>query len=284
MKVHAIQTGLVRIKTAQVEGRGHGLSRRLAIFTDRNWTEWLPTYAWVIDHSEGVIVVDTGQGAHLLESGKSLHPYVRWEVAFRIDREQEIGPRLRALGIGPRDVKRVVLTHLHMDHDGGLAHFPNSEILVAPGELQTASGFVGRMRGYLPHRWPSWFDPKPLTLAAEPSGPFVMSRRLTEAGDVVAVATPGHTADHISIIVQDSEITYFLAGDTSYDEERMLAGKLDGVSADEQVCSATLAAIKRFIQSRPTVYLPTHDPQSAERLANRRLAAVREVLLPNVPA
>jgi N-acyl homoserine lactone hydrolase len=284
MKLHAIQTGSVRIKTAQVEARGHGLSRRLAIFTDRNWTEWLPTYAWVIDHSEGVIVVDTGQGAHLLESGKSLHPYVRWEVAFRIDREQEIGPRLRALGLGPRDVKRVVLTHLHMDHDGGLAHFPNSEILVAPGELQTASGFVGRMRGYLPHRWPSWFDPKPLTLAAEPSGPFAMSRRLTDAGDVVAVATPGHTADHISIIVQDSEITYFLAGDTSYDEERMLAGKLDGVSADERVSSATLAAIKRFIQSRPTVYLPTHDPQSAERLANRRLAAVREVLLPNVPA
>ncbi len=127
MKIHAIQTGSVRIKTAQVEGQGHGLSRRLAIFADRDWTDWLPTYAWVIDHPEGIIVVDTGQGAHLLESDKSLHPYIRWEVAFRIEREQEIGPQLRALGIGPRDVKRVVLTHLHMDHDGGLAHFPNTE-------------------------------------------------------------------------------------------------------------------------------------------------------------
>src|SRR6266436_1492178 len=141
MKVHAIQTGFVRIKSAQVEGHGHGLARRLAIFTDRSWIEWLPTYAWVIDHREGIIVVDTGQGTHLLETGKSLHPYVRWEVAFRIDREEEIGPQLRALGIGSRDVKRVVLTHLHMDHDGGLAHFPQSEILVAPGELRTASGY-----------------------------------------------------------------------------------------------------------------------------------------------
>jgi N-acyl homoserine lactone hydrolase len=275
MKLHAIQTGFVRIKTAQVEGQGHGLSRRLAIFTDRNWTEWLPTYAWVIDHPEGIIVVDTGQGAHLIESGKSLHPYLRWEVAFRIDREQEIGPQLRALGIGPRDVKRVVLTHLHMDHDGGLAHFPNSEILVASGELQTARGYLGRLRGYLPHRWPSWFDPKPLDLAAEPSGPFAMSRRLTKAGDVIAVATPGHTADHISIIIQDSEITYFLAGDTSYNEELMLAGKLDGVSADERVTGATLDTIRRFAQSRPTVYLPTHDPQSADRLASRRSAGTR---------
>lgn len=274
MKLQAVQTGFVRIKTAQVEGRGHGLSRRLSIFIDSNWTEWLPTYAWVIDTAEGVLVVDTGQGAHLLQSGSSLHPYVRWEVAFRIEPEQEIGPQLRALGIGPRDVRRVILTHLHMDHDGGLAHFPDSEILAAPGEMKTASGLAGRLRGYLPHRWPSWFDPKPLNLAAEPFGPFASSRRLTQAGDVVAVATPGHTADHVSVVVCDGDIAYFLAGDTSYDEALMLAGKLDGVSADEHVCGATLDAIRRFVQSRPTVYLPTHDPRSAERLANRQTAAV----------
>jgi len=272
MKVHAIQTGFVRIKTAQVEGRGHGLSRRVAIFTDPNWTDWVPTYAWVIDCSEGIIVVDTGQDAHLLESGKSLHPYVRWEVAFQIEPEQEIGPRLRALGLAPRDIKRVVLTHLHMDHDGGLAHFPTSEILVAPGELKIASGYAGRMRGYLPHRWPSWFDPAPLHLATEPFGPFARSRRLTEAGDVVVVATPGHTADHLSVVAQDGDTAYFLAADTSYNEKLMLAGKLDGVSANEQVCTATLDAIRSFTQSRPTVYLPTHDPQAADRRATRQLA------------
>jgi glyoxylase-like metal-dependent hydrolase (beta-lactamase superfamily II) len=86
MRLHAIQTGSVRIKSAQVKGHGRGLQRRLGVFADRQWTGWLPTYAWVIDHPEGVIVVDTGQGAHLLETGKSLHPYIRWEVAFRIDR------------------------------------------------------------------------------------------------------------------------------------------------------------------------------------------------------
>lgn len=274
MKIHAIQTGSVRIKTAQVEGRGHGLRRRLAIFTDTAWTDWLPTYAWAIETSEGIIVVDTGQGAHLLETGKSLHPFARWEVAFRIDRDQEIGAQLRALGIGPRDVKRVVLTHLHMDHDGGLAHFPGSEILVAPGELRTASGMLGRIRGYLPHRWPTWFDPKPLELATQSFGPFTASHKLTEAGDVVAVATPGHTADHVSIVVQDGDTAFFLAGDTSYDEGLMLAGKLDGVSADEQIAAATLDAIRHFAGSRPTVYLPTHDPGSAGRLARRQLARV----------
>ena len=144
---------------------------------------------------------------------------------FEVDREEEIGPQLRALGMGPRDVKRVVLTHLHMDHDGGLSHFPNSEILVAFGELRTASGWPGRIRGYLPNRWPPWFDPVPLDLTAEPFGPFTASRRLTEAGDVLAVATPGHTADHVSIVAQDDDTTFFLAGDTSYNESLMLAGR-----------------------------------------------------------
>ena len=281
MKIHAIQTGFVRIKGAQVEGRGHNIiTRQLAIFADRNWTEWLPTYAWAIEHREGVVVVDTGQGAHLLETGRSYHPFARWEVVFRIDPEEEIGPQLRALGIGPRDVKRVILTHLHMDHDGGLAHFPNSEILVAAGEIRTASGWAGRIRGYLPHRWPSWFNPAPLELAAEPFGPFARSRKLTHAGDIVAVATPGHTADHVSILVQEDDTTFFLAGDTSYNESLMLAGRVDGVSPDERTSSSTLNAIRGFAETHPTVYLPTHDPQSATRLANRRLVGTPERAAP----
>lgn len=270
MKIHAIRTGSVRIKTSQVEGHGHGLARRGAVFTDRYWTDWLPTYAWVIDHREGIIVVDTGQGSHLLETGRSLHPYLRWNVVFRIEREQEIGPQLRALGIRRRDVKCVVLTHLHIDHDGGLAHFPGSEILVARGELSRARGWQGRLRGYLPNRWPSWFDPAPLDLTPQALGPFAFSKRLTAAGDVVAVATPGHTPDHISVLAQDGDTTFFLAGDASYNETLMLAGHVDGVSADERIASATLRAIGWLANSRPTVYLPTHDPDSALRLEDRR--------------
>ena len=75
-------------------------------------------------------------------------------------------------------------------------------------------------------------------------------------------ATPGHTADHISVLVDDGDTTYFLAGDTSYTEDLMLAGSVDGVTADEDVSRATLDAIRGLTKDRPTVYLPTHDPQS----------------------
>lgn len=272
MKLHAIRTGSVRIKTAHIEGRGFGPLRKVAIVMDRNWSDWLPTFAWAIEHDEGVIVVDTGQAAHLLrECGRSLNPFLRWEFLFRIEPEEEIGPQLRALGIGARDVRRVVLTHLHIDHDAGLVHFPHSEILVSPGEIQKAQGLMGMIRGYLPQRWPSWFNPVPLDLDEGPFGPFAASKRLTKAGDVVAVATPGHTANHLSVLIDDGDATVFLAGDTSYTEALMLAEKIDGVSPDAKVALATLSAIRRFALERPTVYLPTHDPDSAARLAARKV-------------
>jgi glyoxylase-like metal-dependent hydrolase (beta-lactamase superfamily II) len=274
MRIHAIQTGSVRIKTAQVRGRGTGLRRRLALFTDPDWTEWLPTYAFVIDHPDGIIVVDTGQGTHALSSTRSLHPYQRWHVRFRIRPQEEIGPQLQAMGIGPRDVKHVILTHLHMDHDGGLAHFPHSHIFVTRGELSAASGWVGRLSGYLPHRWPAWFDPIPLDLGSESFGTFTASRRMTAAGDVIVVATPGHTEDHVSVIVVDEGICYALSGDASYTEAAMLAGEVDGVSGDDVSALATLDAFRRMAAERPTVYLPAHDPESATRLANRRFTEI----------
>jgi glyoxylase-like metal-dependent hydrolase (beta-lactamase superfamily II) len=98
---------------------------------------------------------------------------------------------------------------------------------------------------------------------------------LTQAGDIVAVATPGHTANHISILVQEDILdqedatTFVLAGDASYNEALMLGSKADGVSSNEGISRATLEAIKIFARSRPTVYLPTHDPKSGNRLANR---------------
>ena len=267
MKIHAIQTGFVGIKTAQVEARGHGLARRMAIFTHPEWTDWRPTYARAIEHAHGVIVADTGQGAHLPEHGRSLHPYLRSEVAFRIEREAGIGPQLLALRIGPRDVKQVVLTHLHIDHDGGLAHFPHSEILVSRRELETASGIAGRLRGYLPQRWPDWFDPKPLTPDPVPFGPFHHSKRLTGDGSVIVVATPGHMADHWLVLVQVGNLWVMLAGDSSYNQHLMLAGRIDGVSPSDAVAAATLGRIRQLAQSQRAVYLPTHDPDSARRLA-----------------
>jgi N-acyl homoserine lactone hydrolase len=275
MRIHAIQTGRVQIKEAQIEGRGHGLWRQLQPIVSREWAEWSPVYAWAIEHPEGVIVVDTGSGAHLKRLPR-WHPYFQLAVRFDIEPEQEVGPQLRSLGIAAGDVKTVVLTHLHIDHDGGLAHFPASRILADGDETARAAGMSGALRGYLPSRWPKWFDPQPLAWQPSRCGPFARSARITNAGDIVAVPTPGHTPSHISVLVHDGDEEIMLAGDASYLETTMLRGTVDGVSPDERVPKATLADISALCVDRPTIYLPTHDPKSCERLRGRRVVTAGE--------
>ena len=271
MRIEPIQTGTAAVKRRQQAGVGHGKRRLANTFLDREWTEPLPIYAWLIEHPEGVIVVDTGETARTSEPGyfPRWHPYFRGGLRERVSREEEIGPRLESRGISPGEVRWLVMTHLHTDHAGGLHHFPESEILVSRRELKVASGLMGRMRGYLNNRFPDWFSPRPIDFQTEPFATFPESLSLTEAGDARLVPTPGHTPGHLSVIVEDEEETVFLAGDSSYTEELMLAGVVDGVAPDGQAARRTLTRIRELAGERPLVYLPSHDPASAGRLTRR---------------
>ena len=107
MRIHAIQTGTVAIKTRQLSGRGRGALRPYITILDTTWTEPLPIYAWVIEHPEGLIVVDTGETARVAEPGYFpwWHPYYKLGVREWVRPEEEIGPQLRALGFAPADVR-----------------------------------------------------------------------------------------------------------------------------------------------------------------------------------
>ena len=273
MKIHAIQTGTVAVKTRQREGSGRGKLRLLKTFIDRQWTEPLPILAWAIEHPEGWIVVDTGETARASERGyfPRWHPYFRTGVREWVALEEEIGPRLEQLGVAPSLVRWVVMTHLHTDHAGGLHHFPKSEILVSRGELEKASGRMGRVRGFLNNRFPSWFNPRRIEFRPEPVGPFPESLTLTETGDVRLVPVPGHTAGQLAVIVEEDGRSVFIAGDSSYTEELMLRGAVDGVAPDEGAARLTLERIRAYAAATPTVYLPSHDPASAARLSERRV-------------
>lgn len=274
-KIHAIRTGLVRVRRAQMEARDKGLARMAHMLFDGDWSDWLPIYCWLIEHEEGLILVDAGETARAQQPGylPPWHPFYRRAVNFSVHPEEEIGPQLRALGVNARDLRHVVLTHLHTDHAGGLAHLTGSKILVSAAELKLASGLAGRLLGYLPHRWPRWWQPETVRFEREPLGPFAESIALTRRGDVRIVPTPGHSPGHISVVVV-GEPSYFLAGDVTFSQQLLLDGKLGGVVRDDAVAYETQNRILALAHERPLVYLPSHDPESEERLTQQAVLKI----------
>jgi N-acyl homoserine lactone hydrolase len=270
MRIHALETGKVSIKEEQRRARSDAYPLRVATtMVSRHWTEPLPILAWVIEHDEGLIVVDTGETVRAMGPGyfPAWHPYPRFAVKFDITDEQQIDPLMKKAGLSTDDVRWVVITHLHTDHAGGLHSFPRAEVLVTRREYDTATGLGGRIAGYLPNRWPGWFAPRLVDHTGPALGGFDSSLRLTKAADVHLVPTFGHTPGHQSVIVNDGDRQVFIAGDTSYDQESLLAGAVDGVCPSATRARQVSQVVRSYLDASGAAYLPTHDPNSERRLA-----------------
>lgn len=271
MLMHAISTGKVKITQNWQVGRGSGALRLINTLVDSRFTDWLPIYCWVIEHPEGLIVVDTGIPANANDP-IWFPPHMRLlqrAAPFQIaSGEEEIGPQLKRLGFSPDDVRWLLLTHLHQDHDGGIQYFRNAEVLISRTEWQAASGFKGRMGGYLNQRW-SWLKPKLIDFPPDHEGIFSGRFTLTERGDVHLVPTPGHSAGHLSVIVDEGTHQVIFAGDTSYTQDLLLAHSVDGVAVDAAAELDSQQRILTLAQAVPTIYLPSHDPDAERRLAQR---------------
>ena len=272
-KVHAIRTGSVRIKRSQMAGRGRGIARLGHVLVDRDWSDWVPIHAWLIEHDEGLILVDTGETARVHQRGyhPRWHPFFRRASQFQVTPDDEIGPQLETMGVRTRDIRRSCSRICTPIMREGWRTWSAGEPGCIRSNGAARKGFSGQVQGYLPHRWPQWWDPEPLRFESLAFGPFRERMSLTRRGDVFVVPTPGHTPGHVSVIVQGAP-SIFIAGDTSYTEELLKQGVVDGVSPDEGVARQTNQRILALAREQPLVYLPSHDPQSADRLA--RLATL----------
>jgi glyoxylase-like metal-dependent hydrolase (beta-lactamase superfamily II) len=269
IKVTLIETGRASLKSVQRTARAgaSAFQRKIDIVRDTSWVESLPIFAVLVEHPEGRFLIDTGDTWRNSAPGylPRWNPFFTKMVHIKVAPHEEIGPRLQAMNLDPiGDIAAVILTHWHHDHTGGLDHFTRNRIIGARENFLLSRRFAGKVAGCLPQRWPIWLKPELVDMDGPPLGPFPTSQPITKDGRIALVPTPGHMKGHVSVVVRGEGVTYFLAGDASYNEENLRAN-------DPDVALATLRAIKRFAAEEPTIYLPAHDPEGPARLAERRV-------------
>lgn len=256
IRIYPIETGHARIR--QRFRRGVAGPLRQAAMMTGPWTEPVPLRAWAIELHDGVVMVDTGERADVRDS-----PFSRFDVRP----EDEITPQLHKQGIDPADVHTVVITHLHGDHVNGVGAFPNARVLVSRAELRFAATLQARIGRRVTHQTlPADFAPEALDFDGPGIGAFGASHAITEEGNVVIVPTPGHTPGHCAVLVVEDDLHRLIAGDSSYDQQQLLDVHVDGVSPKPSLARETMRTIIRHGELHPTVYLPTHDAESAARL------------------
>jgi N-acyl homoserine lactone hydrolase len=265
MKIHALTTGTVSVKQSFLFPAA-GPRRQLGLFLPGAWSARLPIHCWAIEHDGVLRLVDSGETA------------TARDVAFarmHVTAEQELPAAMAAAGLALDDVAEVVLTHAHGDHMDGLIHV-RGPVLVNEDELRFLASPMARvMRRVLHQPLPAGFAPEALSLDGGPFGAFARSRALSDDGRIIAVDTPGHTPGHISVIcVDDAGNHVMLAGDATDSLEQLHARRADAVGPDPEVHVATLDTILAHSTDHPTVYLPSHDPETLARFSAATLVTV----------
>lgn len=145
-----------------------------------------PVLAYLVQRDEGLLLFDTGVGAADPETEAHYRP-----------RRRPLEAALAAAGVTLTDISLVVNCHLHFDHCGGNPLLGGKPILVQSTELATA-----RQGGY--------------TIEELVDFPGATYKEITGEAEVWPgvriVPTPGHTAGHQSLVIQQSDGTLVLAG------------------------------------------------------------------------
>jgi glyoxylase-like metal-dependent hydrolase (beta-lactamase superfamily II) len=209
------------------------------------------------------VLIETGQGdkdiATLRERGEAVD-------------HGKLLTELYALGLAPGDIDVVINTHLHSDHcgwntrlvDGVLRPtFPNARYVIQRCEWDVAAHPNERTRAtYLADN---------LTPIAQSGQLDLIDGETHITPDITVIETPGHTADHASVLIRSGGETALYIGDIV--QHRVQLERPAWISAFDVLPLVSLETKKRLIHdaiSHNHLIISVHHPfPGVGRIASR---------------
>lgn len=201
---------------ARVMRAGHCLHLEALAIRGGSWRPctFPALFALLIHPHHGPILFDTGYADHLHQAVR-LFPSSLYSrlLAVRFNAYETATFQLSSLGIKPRDVRHIIISHFHPDHIAGLKDFPSARLICSQEgwhHVRSKRGFDALMAGFLPELLPDdiedridFLKPHHRLVLSNACMPFTSGYDIFGDGSVIAVELPGHAVGQIGVIYQD---------------------------------------------------------------------------------
>lgn len=177
----------------------------------------------VVQHPKrGLALIDTGYSSALFQS-RDLHVKLyRNLLRPQLNVEGDALAVVQALGAKAKDVKQIILTHLHADHICGLEQFSFAQIHASAASLEgwkNPPGFSAPTKGFFPSLLPAWAE---RSISAVESARAVLlpwggaGHDLFGDSSVVSVDLPGHMKGHMGVFFPKLDVPVFYGADADW--------------------------------------------------------------------
>jgi N-acyl homoserine lactone hydrolase len=179
----------------------------------------------LVRHPAADLLIDMGNSSHFDDEIRSF-PFGTWLklrfLAGQLKPESPLPQMLRRAGEDPTKLRWAILSHVHLDHAGGLMDLPQVPVLLTREELRFANDPAVQAKGYVivahTQKFPR-VDAPALQFEPKPYETFDESADLYKDGSVVVVPLRGHTPGSVGIFVNLSPARrLFYVGDAVDDE------------------------------------------------------------------
>lgn len=136
IKLHVFELGSMRMDANLVAA----MSRVATADNEKCPNELIefPVPAFLIESDYGYVLYDTGCNPDCMGVDGRWPLEFQNRVPFQGDETTTVMYKLKELGISPKDIKTVILSHMHNDHAGCVEYFPEAKFIVHKDEFQAA--------------------------------------------------------------------------------------------------------------------------------------------------